>query len=241
MAQGLFITGTGTGVGKTYVAALIARALRDSGKRIGVYKPAASGCELDRGEPVSADAFALWEAAGRPGTLEQVCPQRFAAPLAPHRAARAEGRRVDPQLLRDGIKFWRETSDFVLVEGAGGLMSPLSDEDYNADLAAEFGYPLVVVSANVLGTINATLQTLITADASGRAGSKEQGAGSQSTKRMRVAGMVLNSPAATIDDASAASNADELSRRCGVPLLATVEHGGRFDREVDWMALAGST
>ena len=105
----------------------------------------------------------MWEAAGRPGTLEQVCPQTFAAPLAPHLAARAEGRRVDPQLLRDGIQFWRETSDVVLVEGAGGLMSPMSDDDYNADLAAEFGYPLVVVAANVLGTINATLQTLITA------------------------------------------------------------------------------
>ena len=87
----------------------------------------------------------------------------FAAPLAPHLAARAEGRRVDPQLLRDGIEFWRETSDIVLVEGAGGLMSPMSDDDYNADLAAEFGYPLVVVAANELGTINATLQTLITA------------------------------------------------------------------------------
>ena len=145
MSSGLFITGTGTGVGKTYVAALIARALREAGKRVGVYKPVASGCEMRDGELVSPDAVALWEAAGRPGTLEQVCPQMFAAPLAPHLAARAEGRRVDPKLLRDGIGFWRETSDIVLVEGAGGLMSPISDEDYNADLAAEFGYPLVVV------------------------------------------------------------------------------------------------
>ncbi|HJQ82328.1 MAG TPA: dethiobiotin synthase [Lacipirellulaceae bacterium] len=238
MAQGLFVTGTGTGVGKTYVAALIAGALRNSGKRAGVYKPVASGCEFNNEQLMSPDALALWEAAGRPGTLEQVCPQRFAAPLAPHRAARAEGRRVDPQLLRDGINFWRETSDFVLVEGAGGLMSPLSDEDYNADLAAEFGYPLLIVSANVLGTINATLQTLITADAYGRAGSTEQGAGSKRSGALIVRGVVLNSPAAATD-ASAASNADELTRRCGVPLLATVEHGGRFDRDVDWMALCG--
>jgi dethiobiotin synthetase len=221
MSCGLFITGTGTGVGKTYVAALIARELREAGKRVGVYKPVASGCQLDRGEPVSPDALALWEAAGRPGTLEQVCPQRFAAPLAPHLAARAERRRVDPRLLREGIRFWRETSDFVLVEGAGGLMSPVSDEDYNADLAAEFGYPLVVVSANVLGTINATLQTLVTAG----------------TRGLRVAGVVLNSPTAATDDPSVVSNADELARRCGAPLLATVSYGGRFDREIDWMAL----
>ena len=75
MSRGLFITGTGTGVGKTYVGALIARALRDAGKRVGVYKPVASGCEMRGGKLVSPDAVALWEAAGRPGTLEQVCPQ----------------------------------------------------------------------------------------------------------------------------------------------------------------------
>jgi dethiobiotin synthetase len=225
MGQGLFITGTGTGVGKTYVAALIAKQLRESGKRVGVYKPVASGCERNWGELRSPDALTLWESAGRPGTLNQVCPQRFAAPLAPHLAARAEGRRVDLQLLRDGINFWRDTSEVVLVEGAGGLMSPLSDEDYNADVAAEFGYPLVIVSANVLGTINATLQTLITAR----------------TRGLSVAGIVLNSPNAATDDPSAASNADELSQRCGAPLLAAVEHGGGFDRQVDWLAFASGT
>jgi dethiobiotin synthetase len=240
MSRGLFITGTGTGVGKTYVAALIATALREAGKRVGVYKPVASGCGLVQGKLTSPDAVALWEAAGRLGTLEQVCPQRFAAPLAPHLAARAEGRRVDARLLRGGINFWRETSEFVLVEGAGGLMSPLSDDDYNADLAAELGYPLVVVAANVLGTINATLQTLITARAYGAAGSGERGAESKPRRGLAVAGVVLNSPTASTGDASVASNADELSRRSGVPLLTTVEHGGRFDREVDWMALSRS-
>ncbi len=179
------------------------------------------------GEMVSPDAVALWEAAGRPGTLEQVCPQLFAAPLAPHLAARAEGRRVDPSIAREGIEFWRATSDIVIVEGAGGLMSPISDDDYNADLAAEFGFPLLVVAANVLGTINATLQTLITA----------------STFRdgLPVVGVVLNSPSRTDDDPSVESNAEELARRCAVPLLATVEYGGGFDRTVDWCALTGDT
>ena len=226
MPRGLFITGTGTGVGKTYVAALVARVLRAAGRRVGVYKPVASGGEMRDGRLVSADAVALWEAAGRPGTLEQVCPQVFAAPLAPHLAARAEGRRVDHQLLRTGLEFWRESCDIVLVEGAGGMMSPLSDDDYNADLADEFSYPLVVVAANVLGTINATLQTLITADTF-RDG-------------LRVAGIVLNSPQLSTDDPSIDSNADELARRCMPPLLAEVKHGGGFDREVDWWALAGA-
>lgn len=224
MSRGFFITGTGTGVGKTYVGAALARALRAAGKRVGVYKPVASGCDCRDGELVSPDALALWDAAGRPGDLEQVCPQRFAAPLAPHLAARAEGRRVDPQLLREGIAPWRETSDIVLVEGAGGLMSPLSDDDYNADLAAEFGYPLVVVSANILGTINATLQTLITA--------------STYCDGLDVAGIVLNTPAPLSDDASVDSNRDELERRCVAPVLATVEFNSGFDRDVDWWTTA---
>ena len=82
-SRGLFITGTDTGVGKTYVAALIARSLAAAGHRVGVYKPAASGCVRGQGRLVSADAAALWEAAGRAGNLEHVCPQRFAAPFAP--------------------------------------------------------------------------------------------------------------------------------------------------------------
>ncbi len=224
MSRGLFITGTGTDVGKTYIAALIARSLHAAGKRVGVYKPAASGCELLDGKLVSSDALALWEAAGRPATLGQVCPQLFAAPLAPHLAARAEGRRVDPALLRSGLDVWRESCDFVLVEGAGGLMSPISDDDFNADLAEEFGYPLVVVAANVLGTINATLQTLIVADTF--------------REGLAIAGIVLNSPRPVDNDPSTESNADELKRRCVPPLLANVEHRGGIDSDVDWWALA---
>lgn len=226
MSRGLFITGTGTGVGKTYVAALLAKSLVAAGKKVGVYKPVASGCELRDGKLISADALALWEAAGRPGSIEQVCPQLFAAPLAPHLAARAEGKRVDAELLRSGLDFWRESCDIVLVEGAGGLMSPISDDDYNADLAEEFGLPLVVVAANVLGTINATLQTLIVADTF-RDG-------------MTVAGIILNSPQPTSDDPSIDSNADELARRCVAPLLANITHGGGLEPAIDWWSLTGN-
>ena len=105
----------------------------------------------------------LWQAAGSPGELEHVCPQRFAAPLAPHLAARKEGKQLDPVLLRSGLDYWRERSDFLLVEGAGGLMSPLGDDEYVADLAHDFGFPLVVVAQNQIGVINQTLQTLIVA------------------------------------------------------------------------------
>ncbi|HEX5471666.1 MAG TPA: dethiobiotin synthase [Lacipirellulaceae bacterium] len=226
MATGLFITGTGTGVGKTYIGALLAQALRSAGNRVGVYKPVASGCAVHTGMLVSSDAMVLWEAAGRPGTLEQVCPQLFAAPLVPHLSAKTEGRRVDRAQLRDGIEFWRAASDIVLVEGAGGLMSPISDDDYNADLAAEFGYPLLIVAANELGTINATLQTLLTARTYGRG--------------LSVVGVVLNSPNRRANDPSIESNADELALRCGVPLLSVVGHETGFDRQVDWSSLCAT-
>ncbi len=81
--RGLFITGTDTEVGKTCVAALIAAELAAAGHRVGVYKPAASGCSRQDGRLVADDAVALWKAAGSPGTLDEVCPQRFAAPLRP--------------------------------------------------------------------------------------------------------------------------------------------------------------
>jgi dethiobiotin synthetase len=227
MSRGLFITGTGTGVGKTYVGAQVAKALRHAGMRVGVYKPVGSGCEVREGKLVSPDAVALWEAAGRPGALEQVCPQLFAAPLAPHLAARVEGRQVDRILLRGGIEFWEDTSDIVIVEGAGGLMSPISDEDYNADLAADLGFPLLIVAANQLGTINATLQTLLTV--------------STFRHELRIAGVVLNSPNQISDDPSAESNARELTQRSGGLLLATVEHGGGFHRNLDWWELSAPT
>ena len=209
---GLFITGTDTGVGKTYIAALIARQLAAAGHRVGVYKPVASGCQQKGSELISDDALQLWEAAGRPGTLDEVCPQRFAAPLAPHLAARAEGKRVDPELLHRGLDVWRARADVVLVEGVGGLMSPVSDDDYVADLAAEFGYPLIVVARNALGVINQTLQTLITA-ATFRRG-------------LPIAGIVLNHPTppatGAAADPSIDSNRDELSRRAVPPVLAEV-------------------
>lgn len=227
MPVGLFITGNDTGVGKTYVGALIARELAASRRRVGVYKPVASGCRKGAGPLVSDDAVALWEAAGQPGELERVCPQRFVAPLAPHLAARSEGKRIDSQLLRGGLDYWREWSEIVIVEGVGGLMSPVGEEEFVADLAAEFGYPLVIVARNALGVINQTLQTLIVA-ATFRTG-------------LPIAGIVLNRTSDSVDDLSIDSNRDELARRAIPPVLAEAPwRGEAFDRPVDWFALANS-
>ncbi len=222
--SGLFVTGTDTEVGKTYVAALIARQLASQGRRVGVYKPVASGCIEEQGVLVSEDARRLWEAAGRPGELERVCPQRFRAPLAPHLAAAAEGRMIDEDLLRTGIDYWRERSEVIIVEGVGGLMCPLGEDIYVADLVHDFGYPLLIVARNALGTISHTLQTLITAAAF--------------CEGLPIAGIVLNRPA-TESDPSVATNRAELVERAGPPVLAEVLwQAEQFDAEVDWVALS---
>lgn len=200
LEKGLFVVGTGTEVGKTYVTCLIARSLHQAGVQVGVYKPVASGCRRSGDDLISSDARQLWDAAGRPQTLDAVTPQRFAAPLAPNVAARQEGRAVDSELLRSGIQLWAE-SDFLLVEGVGGLLSPISDELLVIDLAADFGLPVLVVVANRLGCINETLLTL--AVLQGHA--------------LPVAGMVLNDVAASLDD-SAASNRSEIERLTQIPV-----------------------
>lgn len=224
-SRGLFVTGNDTDVGKTYVSALIAAELHAAGHRVGVYKPVASGCVSDGNELVASDAVALWEAAGRPLTLDAVCPQRFAAPIAPHLAAIAEGKTLDVELASTALAAWTPHCDIVIVEGAGGLMSPIDEEEYVADLASDFGYPLVVVAKNIVGAINQTLQTLIAA------GNFREGLG--------VGAVVLNDVHAS-DDPASNSNLEEIVTRVEGPLFSRLRHQGtQLDDPIDWFELAG--
>lgn len=224
--RGLFVVGTDTGAGKTYVASLIAASLKAEGHRVGVYKPAASGC-MQRGNTlVSEDAENLWLAAGRPATLEAVCPQRFSAPLSPHLAAIEESKELDQEKLRTGLDFWTQQSDVVVVEGAGGLMSPMGPTQYVADLVREFGYPLVVVAPNRVGVINQTLQTLMAA--------------AVVCEKVPIAGIVLTDVfAASHPDPSMIGNRVELEIRCAPPVIAHLAHGERsFARDLSWWNFA---
>ncbi len=224
---GLFISGTDTEVGKTYVATLIVKELVALGHRVGVYKPVASDCIADGPQLVSEDAVALWEVAGRPLSLDAVCPNRYQAPLAPHLAARSEGRELDAQALRRGIEVWADECDVIVVEGAGGLMTPISDDEYFADLAYDFGYPTVVVAPNVIGAINQTLSALIAATCF-RGG-------------LPLAGVVLNDSRSFDNDPSIESNREEIASRAQAPVLARLRHEGEaFDDQVDWMEVARS-
>ncbi|MFM7244605.1 MAG: dethiobiotin synthase [Planctomycetaceae bacterium] len=224
---GLFVVGTDTDVGKTVVATAIVRGLRASGRRVGVYKPVASGLSSladERGDP-----WRLWDAAGRPLTVEQVCPQAFAAAIAPPAAARAEGRVVDDRLLRRGLDVWTGISDVVVVEGAGGLFSPVGESTLVVDLAKEFAWPLVLVDAARLGAIGRSLATICAARAEG----------------LRVAAVVLSHTAAPTDAEGPASagaiardSAAWITSRTGLP-VAVLDHGATvLPEDVDWLSLA---
>jgi len=158
-ATGIFITGTDTGVGKTVVAAGLALVLRERGMRVGVMKPVATGCVGEGRRLISGDAVYLLEAAENEHPLLSN-PLRFRSALAPSVASVIEKKEIPIERI---IKAYRELQkhyDFIIVEGIGGLLVPITREYFVADLIQEFGLPLVVVARGGLGTINHTLLTL---------------------------------------------------------------------------------
>lgn len=201
----IFVTGTGTDVGKTHIACRwLRRRIAETNptdRRIGVYKPVASGCTRRGDDLHAADAEALWNAAGRPRTLDDVCPQRFIAPLAPYQSAATEGKQIDePKLIR-GIDAWQD-HDEVLIEGAGGLLSPITANLLNIDLAIGLHVDqTILVTDNRIGVAHAVLSTLAAAAA----------------RDFRIDQIVLNQTTAATDD-SAQTNQQLLQDFTDIPL-----------------------
>jgi dethiobiotin synthetase len=154
--QGIFITGTSTGVGKTHIGVLLAKALLEKNILVVPRKPVESGCDLIDDELIPADAQALMSAAGYDGDLLEVCPYRFQPPVSPARAARLANRTLTTAELVNACRHGGN-SGFTLVEGAGGFYSPLAQDGLNADLAAALQFPLLLVAENSLGVLNQVL------------------------------------------------------------------------------------
>jgi dethiobiotin synthetase len=199
----LFVTGTDTGVGKTFVACAVAAALRARGLRVGVLKPVETGVVR---EP--EDALALRAAAGDPAPLDDVCPYRLRAPLAPAVAARLEGVTLDVERLTALVQRRARETDILLVEGAGGLLVPVVGRVTWAELAARLALPLLIVAANRLGTVNHCALTARVATAAG----------------LRVCGFVLSQPTPASDE-SAATNAETIAALMDLPVLTVLGHG----------------
>ena len=199
--RGLFVTATDTGVGKTEVACAIVRAARAAGLDVGAMKPAQSGHA--RGEP--SDAERLGEAAGGADPMDLVCPYTFAAPLAPAVAARLEGVEVSLPRILAAARALAARHAALVVEGAGGLLTPLSERETYADLARALALPVLVVARAGLGTVNHTALTVEALRARG----------------LEVAGVVLNrlSPEG---DPSEPYNAAAIERQSGARVLASL-------------------
>ncbi|MDH5473401.1 MAG: dethiobiotin synthase [Gammaproteobacteria bacterium] len=158
--KGIFITGTGTNVGKTHVATLIARELQQQGVQVIPRKPVESGCLTEGNELIPQDAMALKNAAGYSGSLAQVCPFRFEPPISPVRAAHlAHQALTTANVAQACTANINEDKDFLLVEGAGGFYSPLCEDGLNADLAQTLGLPVLLIAEDKLGSINDVLLT----------------------------------------------------------------------------------
>jgi dethiobiotin synthetase len=219
---GLFITGTGTDIGKTTVTAALAAAFHRLHVRVGVCKPVASGCpkRSDRGNNpqvpltdddfIAPDGIAAGTAAGlQPlddALLRYISPVRFGAPLSPHIASEIERRPTNWKRVAGALDWWQENSDVLVVEGAGGWFVPLDHHDFMvADMAAALRLPVVVVTDADLGTLNRTLLTIQAIR----------------QKSLSVVGLVVNRvPAPEKRDILIETNLRELARLSGVPIRA---------------------
>ncbi len=203
--KGLFITGTDTGVGKTLVAAGLARCLRDRGMRPGVLKPVETGCALRGGRRIPRDGSFLKHMAGATEPIEEIVPYRLAAPLAPQVAAGKEGVRIQTRRIHRAFREISSRHPCTLVEGAGGILVPVTRRTTMVDLMKQFELPVLLVSRIGLGTLNHTLLTLFYLAQCG----------------IPVAGIVLNDPDGR-RDLSARSNPATLVQWSSVPILGNI-------------------
>lgn len=158
--KGVFVTGTGTGIGKTVVCGLLAGFLRAREMRVTTQKWVETGVADGPSDiDVHRRLMGATGFAAEPPLADR-CPYRFSLPASPHLAAAFEKRRVDPAVIEAAYRRLAETHDVVLVEGAGGILVPLSEELLTGDLVARIGLPVLVVAENRLGCVNDVLLTV---------------------------------------------------------------------------------
>lgn len=207
MHKGLFVTGTDTGAGKTVVTAVLATALHARGFRVGVMKPVESGCPQGDDGLRPLDALLLRAASGCDAPLALVNPYALAHPLAPALAAELEGVHIYIGYIRECYERLASDHDIVLVEGAGGLLAPLTGQRTMRDLAVDLDLPVLLVAGNCLGVIN---HTALTVEAI-----RQQG--------LPLVGVILNHTHPQVDEA-VRTNAESIRRWGGAPLLGELPY-----------------
>ncbi len=210
----LFITATGTDVGKTFVTAGLIRALRSAGRQVDALKPVVSGFEMPAA--AASDPGVLLAALGRSATpqeLDRISPWRFKAPLSPDMAARLDGRCVDFEALVTLCRDRIAAADALLIEGVGGIMAPLDETHTVLDWMVALKLPVLLVAGSYLGTISHTLSALYVLERRG----------------LRVAAVAVSETAGStvgLNDTAAAIARFTAQRVIGLPRLlgAAVTH-----------------
>ncbi len=205
--KSLFITGTDTDVGKTAAATILAAYLKQKGVRTAAYKPVQSGAEIVQGVPAAPDVE-LYKLANPDLTEKESYTYLFKKPCSPHLAAREEGISINPQKIIKHYEQLYAKNDFVLIEGAGGIMVPLTDEGYcMLDLIKDLAAPAVVVARTGVGTINHTVLTV--------ARLKQEG--------IKVAGIIMNQMHAE-DPAVEEDNQRMIEQFTMVPVISKIPY-----------------
>lgn len=228
--RGLVITGTGTDVGKTFVAAGLLRTLRRAGRDAVLQKPFQTGCRrLPDGSLDHPDLDAVAAASGwqpDPAELQALCPYAYEPACSPHLAARLVGDRPAAEVVVAAARRLLERHATVLAETAGGVLVPINEREFMLDWMAALGWPVLVVARAGLGTINETLLTLRALERAGLA----------------CRGVVLNAarPCGADEAGIAADNAATIARLGRVPVLARMPWLGPDPRTVDWRRFEGA-
>lgn len=203
MTQHIFVTGTDTEVGKTRISVGLIKVLQQQGLRVAAMKPVASGCEWRDGQLQNEDALALSQQADIKLPYLQVNPYAFEPAIAPHLAAKQVGETISLTVLESQFTAMRLQADAVVVEGAGGWLVPLNDQQTIADLAKALNLPVVLVVAIKLGCINHALLTVQAIADSG----------------LKLVGWVAND---FLDDSQSTAIIKSLKQRIAAPCLGIV-------------------
>lgn len=210
MNKGIFVTGTGTDVGKTYVTALLLKKLRESMDAV-YYKAALSGAEIIDGRLTAGDAYHVCKTAGISGNANDFVSYIYKTPVSPHLAARIEGNPVCLEQVSEDYSRLCSEHDFVVAEGSGGIVCPIRFDEREimlTDIIKALGLDIVIVSTAALGSINSAVLTCSYARSIG----------------IKVRGFILNRYDKS--DLMQADNLAMIERLAGAPVLGYVEQNG---------------
>ena len=207
MTKGIFVTATGTDVGKTYVSALLVKMIRQADVNCGYYKPALSGVEIKNGKLVPGDCDYVLKTSGLEISPDECVSYMFKPAVSPHLAAKMENNSIKLDKILNDFSRFKQRFDYIVVEGAGGIVCPFNIEDnlLLPDVIKALNLDIIVVASAELGTINSTFLTVEYA--------RQRG--------INVRGIILNNY--NPDDIMQADNKKSVEILTGIPVIATVQ------------------